>query len=286
MRPLLQVPRRELHQFAKAAGVSALTDPMNLDPRFDRAYMRSQLWPGIEARWPGAAIALSRAARHLAEAQELLDQLAARAVDNLRDGATLSVTGLRTLSPPEQRNVLRHWIEGNAVTLPSTARLAEALRQVVAADADHLPAVVWAEHALRRYRNRLFLTPALPPAVSAQCEWAIAAQATLDLGAGLGTLQWSPRSGGLDAARVPGTLVVRRRRGGETIKPQRRGRTQSLQHLCQAAGVLPWMRDALPLVYAGNDLIAVGDLWQDARWCVPPGEAGVGCVWHDSPGLT
>ena len=53
-------------------------------------------------------------------------------------------------------------------------------------------------------------------------------------------------------------LVVRRRRGGERLRPQRRARTMTLQHLCQSLGVLPWMRDALPLLYAGEDLIAVG----------------------------
>jgi hypothetical protein len=43
------------------------------------------------------------------------------------------------------------------------------------------------------------------------------------------------------------------------------------------------MRDALPLVFAGDDLIAVGDLWQDARWCVAEGAPGLGCDWQDAP---
>jgi tRNA(Ile)-lysidine synthase len=96
-------------------------------------------------------------------------------------------------------------------------------------------------------------------------------------------LQWSPRRGGLDPARLPDTLEVRRRRGGEALRPQPRARTQSVQHLCQSRGVLPWMRNALPMVYAGNDLIAVGDLWQDARWCVAPGLAGFCCEWLNAP---
>ncbi len=115
------------------------------------------------------------------------------------------------------------------------------------------------------------------------CEWPVADASNLDLGAELGVLQWSPQQGGLDPARLPDTLTVRRRRGGETLRVHRRGRTQSLQHLCQSLGVLPWMRDALPLVYAGHDLIAVGDLWQDARWCVAAGAQGFGCSWRGAP---
>jgi hypothetical protein len=39
----------------------------------------------------------------------------------------------------------------------------------------------------------------------------------------------------------------------------------------------------LPMVYAGKELIAVGDLWQDARWCVPAPAPGFACRWMDAP---
>lgn len=285
LRPLLDVARRELREFAAEAGVIAVPDPMNLDMRFDRVYLREQLWPLMEARWPGAAIALSRTARHVADAQELLDRSAALAVQKLRDGTTLSVTGLRGLTASDQRNALRYWIAGNAVAPPPTARLNEALRQIIAADADHLPAVIWGEHALRRYRDRLFLTMATPPRLGGIHQWAVGSGAVLELGRELGTLQWVPQVGGLDAERLPPSLCVRPRRGGETLKAQRRASTHSVQNLCQSWGVLPWMRDALQLLYAGNDLIAVGDLWQDVRWCVAEGAPGFGCVWKDAPAL-
>ena len=85
---------------------------------------------------------------------------------------------------------------------------------------------------------------------------------------------------------MPPALSVRQRRGGEVLKPSRGAKTQTVQHLCQSHGVLPWMRGALPMLFAGVALVAVGDLWQDARWCVAPGEPGVGCAWDDVPGLT
>ena len=283
LRPLLHFAKRDLRRFGAGAGVTAVHDPMNDDTRFDRAYLRRHLWPVIEARWPGAAIAVSRTAGHVAEAQGLLDGAAAQKVDLLRDGDALSVAGLRALSAAEQVNTLRYWIAAQAAPPPSTARLNEAVRQIIAADADHQPAVIWGDHALRRYRNRLFLTPASPPSVKEHCEWSVADGSCLDLGGELGVLQWSRQHGGLDAARLPDTLNVRRRRGGETLKVHRHGRTQSLQHLCQSLGVLPWMRDALPLLYAGHDLVAVGDLWQDARWCVASGAPGVGCAWRGAP---
>jgi tRNA(Ile)-lysidine synthase len=286
LRPLLDVTRPALREFGAARGVVGIEDPMNRDPRFDRSYLRHEVWPSIERRWPGAAGALARSAQHLAQGQVFLDAAAARSVDRLRDGDALSVSGLRALPPREQVNVLRHWIASVSIVPPSTARLAEAMRQIFTANADHLPAVIWGEHALRRYQERLFVTPAAPPALPEEdLAWRLTPGARLDLGARLGVLHWAHQPGGLDAARLPGALAVRRRRGGETLKPGARARTQTVQHLCQAMGVLPWMRDALPMIYAGDALVAVGDLWQDARFSVPAGARGLACVWENAPNL-
>ncbi|MDB6084182.1 MAG: tRNA(Ile)-lysidine synthase [Gammaproteobacteria bacterium] len=286
LRPLLAVTQQELRRYGERAGVPGVPpDPMNLDLRFDRVYLREQVWPLIESRWPGAAVALSRTACHVADAQALLDRSAVLALPKLADGDTLSVTGLRALTAAEQRNAVRYWIASRDVAPPSSARLNEALRQIMAADADHIPAVPWGLHALRRYRDRLFLTAAAPPCVGEPRMWAVAPGKDLDLGRALGALQWAPQIGGLDPDRLPSAVCVRQRRGGETLKAHRRARTQSVQHLCQAAGVVPWMRDALPLLYAGDALVAVGDLWQDARWCVAEGAPGLGCVWKDAPAL-
>ncbi len=287
LRPLLDVPRPELRAFGAAVGIEAarytVSDPMNLDPRFDRVYLREQLWPAIERRWPGAAAALSRTARHVADAQAVLEDSAGVLLPRLRDGDALSVVGLRALAATHRRNALRCWIACRAVTPPSTARLEEAVRQIIDAQPDRHPTVIWGGHALRRYRDRLILTAATLPRVGDSREWPVDSAARLELGQGLGTLSWSPCQGGLDSARLPRVLHVRRRRGGEALKPRAHARTQSVQHLCQSLGVLPWMRDALPFLYAGESLIAIGDLWRDARWCVDANAPGLACVWENAP---
>jgi hypothetical protein len=80
-----------------------------------------------------------------------LDEAAAVDVSRLRDGDALSVPGLRALSQPQRINALRHWLFSAQVVPPPTHRLAEALRQMFEAEADHLPAIVWGEFALRPY---------------------------------------------------------------------------------------------------------------------------------------
>src|SRR6202046_236633 len=166
LRPVLDVPQSELLAFGARAG-GGVTDPMNEDLRFDRGYLRRQVWPLIKARWPGAGTALSRTARHVAEAQDLLERTAAIDVGRLRDGDALSVPGLRALGSQERINALRLWLRDAGVEPPSEARLTEALRQIFEAEADHLPAIVWGRCALRRYRHRVFLTEADPPRLGA-----------------------------------------------------------------------------------------------------------------------
>jgi hypothetical protein len=46
------------------------------------------------------------------------------------------------------------------------------------------------------------------------------------------------------------------------------------------------MRDALPLVFVGDELIAVGDLWLDARWCAPADATGLTVAWNNAPLVT
>jgi tRNA(Ile)-lysidine synthase len=283
LRPLLEVSQRELLAFGAAVTGAVVPDPMNEDLRFDRSYLRRQVWPLIETRWPGSACVLSRTARHLALAQELLDRRAEEDVARLRDGEALSVPGLRALRPQERIHAVRFWLCEAGVEPPSTARLTEALRQIFDAKADHLPTIAWGHCALRRYRDRVFLTQAEPPRLEGTQHWSVRPGARVDLGANLGQLRWVAHVGGIDAQRLPETLTVRRRGGGESLKPAAHASTASVQHLCQAQGVLPWMRDALPLVFAGDTLIAVADLWLDARWCVPPLEPGFAIIWEQAP---
>jgi tRNA(Ile)-lysidine synthase len=283
VRPLLDVAHSELKQFGAHLQRFGSIDPMNEDLRFDRVYLRTAIWPLIEKRWPGAAIALSRSARHMAEAQELLDISACAEVERVRDGDALLIPALRALPPLKRSNAVRLWLSQAGREAPSTARLVEALRQVFDAEADHQPAVVWGENALRRYRQRLFATDADPPRLHDAKTWAGALGSSIELGPRLGNLTWIAQIGGLAAERLPAALIVRRRDGGETLKPALCARTQTVQHLCQSLGVLPWMRDALPMVFAGDELIAVGDLWLDARWCAAAGAPGLGVAWNNAP---
>ena len=60
-------------------------------------------------------------------------------------------------------------------------------------------------------------------------------------------------------------MVVRYRRGGEKLY-RAAGFHQPLKQWLQDRAVPPLLRDRLPLVFSGDDLVAIADIWIDARY--------------------
>jgi tRNA(Ile)-lysidine synthase len=92
LRPLLGWRRAELHAIVAAAGIEAVDDPTNRDPRFDRSRVRALL---ATSGWADP-LRLAASASHLADAEEALrfstEALAEARIGN--DGQTIDATGL------------------------------------------------------------------------------------------------------------------------------------------------------------------------------------------------
>ena len=91
----------------------------------------------------------------------------------------------------------------------------------------------------------------------------------------------SCKGAGIDAARFKAQPVtIRSRQGGERMRlaPNRPSRT--LKNLFQEAGIPPWERDRLPLVYCGADLVWVPGLGVAADYRAARGKAGVMPEWN------
>ena len=75
-------------------------------------------------------------------------------------------------------------------------------------------------------------------------------------------------------------LELRYRHGGEKFRPIGQSHTRKLKKLLQEAGIVPWMRDRIPLLYSGGELVAVADLWLAADAASQPGTA---VHWENRP---
>lgn len=127
-RPLLELPGATLRAYVASRAIAHVNDPTNTDERYTRNRIRAALAPAWERCFPGYRPMLLRSARHAAQAQQLLDDLAR--IDLERVGLPPVIAELQTLSRERQANVVRHWLRTSAGVAPSAAQLDELLDQV------------------------------------------------------------------------------------------------------------------------------------------------------------
>lgn len=167
LRPWLGQDRATILEAAdavrQASGWQAVQDPTNADPRYTRAAVRELLAPVLDGRWPGWRAIVARHAAHMAEAVQILDEVAREDFARLEpsaDGVSFSLKAWRELSPARQAQVLRFWLHLNGARMPTDARLRDLLRQLRELHSlghDRQLRVVQAGHVVRCHRGRVWV---------------------------------------------------------------------------------------------------------------------------------
>jgi tRNA(Ile)-lysidine synthase len=127
-RPLLGLTAQSLRDWLLAEGQAFVDDPTNSDPRYTRNRIRAVLSPAWQSCFPGYREALARSARHAAQAQALLEEVAGQ--DLTATGEPPNIPTLQELSRARQANALRLWLKRCAGNAPSEAQLDELLDQI------------------------------------------------------------------------------------------------------------------------------------------------------------
>ncbi|MEM1173483.1 MAG: tRNA lysidine(34) synthetase TilS [Pseudomonadota bacterium] len=277
MRPLLDVPRSALRAYADAEQLLWIDDPGNAETAFDRNFLRHEVIPLLQTRWSNTSGGLARSAALMAEASTLQDDLAAVDLGDTNPGR-LPVDRLTALGDVRARNLIRYAVRQQRLPPPPATALGRILTELLPARDDAQPLVAWSGAEARRYRNELFLSAAMTQQRPAGGE--LAPGGVLDLGV-LGQLRAerdAPTGVSPDLADTG--FRVDFRVGGEELQPDDADHQRPLKKLLQEAGVLPWMRRNIPLLYCGEQLVAVGDLWIERSAVAEP---GVAIHWENRP---
>ena len=276
LRPLLDVPRRTIVDYAVLHGLKWVEDESNADIAFDRNYLRHEVLPLLEQRFPAYRETFSRASRNLAECALLLDDLArldhAAAVVEGR----LRVDALRKLSGPRARNLMRHYLAGAGVPMPSAGRLENMLQQLRGSRDDAQVRICLGGVLVRRYRGDVYIEKkTLTPQSNLAVTWV--SQKEIDLPGSGGRLLFEHVTGrGLSLARLTAEPVtIRLRQGGEHLRPDCRRPNRSLKNLLQEGGVPSWQRQSLPLLFSGETLVFVPGIGAACEYQAKEGEPGL-----------
>jgi tRNA(Ile)-lysidine synthase len=279
LRPLLEVTRDEIEGYAKTRKLEWIEDDSNADSRYERNFLRNELLPRLEARFPAYRETLSRASRNLADYSELAEELAALDAHAFDDGV-IPVESLRGLSDARALNVLRRLFATRGLPMPNRTRLEEALRQCRAAGADSEVHVSFGSHGLRCFRGQVGIVEesgAMP--VDWNTQWD--GRRELLLPAGLGVLRARAALGEGIAARhfARQGATLRGRTGGERMRPAEDRPRRTLKNLLQETAVPPWERERMPLLFIGDALAWVPGIGVAAEFRAASGEQGIVPEW-------
>lgn len=265
-RPLLGLSRAALEQYAAANALRWVEDESNQDTRYARNFLRQEIFPRLKMQWPAVAQTLAATARRLQEADTLLDELAMEMAQTCIDEKQrLRIPAWAALNPARQRLLLRYWLRQQGLPIPDAEMLEKIGSEVIAARADARPLLTWAGCEIRRYREHVYaMLPLRPAHRQWQCDWDGVSPLALPDGRALLA----------EMAAAKETLpvfLVRYRQGGERFRVDGQPAPRELKSLLQEAGIPPWERECLPLVFAGDELVAVAGLALDSVCAVSMG---------------
>ena len=164
IRPLLNIAKGEVFDYAFKRSIDWVEDESNQNNQFARNYLRNDIVPMLEKRWPSAALTLSRSARLCAESAELLDEYAESLLqpcmvlaltEESGEFDKLLISELKKLSLKQQKLVLRYYLSKNKFALPSEVKLETLIDNIFYARPDRHPRVTWADIEVSRQKDYL-----------------------------------------------------------------------------------------------------------------------------------
>ena len=265
-RPFLNMRRQDLEAYAKEHRLTWIEDPSNQDESYRRNAIRKTILPTLEKHQAGATENLARSAKHLAQAQELLNQLADIDLGLIDTKDGLSKTNLIRLyktSEPRASNALRRWLNKNQLAYPSEERLTAWWLELQQTRADSQLQWEHDEHVIRLWRGTLSIHHKQQVNTSKQNtepqgEWIFKQLPSNSKLPGIAKQRFNE-------AKTKGLINTMARQGGEKFKVDLKRPRKSLKNLFQEANIPPWQRD-IPLLYIGDELVAVAGIGISADW--------------------
>lgn len=248
LRPLLAYRRQQLEAYAARYQLRWVEDDSNQQQIYDRNFLRLEVLPLLEQRWPHFTATAARSAELCAEQERLLDELLKETLDQLiTPQNSLPVAPLAAMSPLRRQALLRRWLARCGAPMPSRTVLDKLWQEVALSREDANPRIVLGNGELRRYNQQLWWVRVVTSQRQQQISWPDLAQ-PLSLPGGLGQLQSASQGIRLPLPRPEEQVSVRFTVSGPLhILGRERGR--SLKKIWQELGVPPWQRDTTPILF-------------------------------------
>lgn len=267
IRPLLNVRRETIEQYADAIGLDWVEDESNQDTRYERNFLRQQVLPTIMARWPSFASAVQRSASLCADQEALLDELLTPVLQSLRqpDGS-VSIPLLSQQSELARVRLLRMWLASLRQPMPTRQQVTLIWHQVAMAQRDANPILQLASGQIRRFNQRLYFVSEHADLSHWQAPIEVGTSVSLPDDLGTLALTLCPGKGRIALPDERGPLWVSFNPEGLSAHPAERGHSRKLKKLFQEYQVPSWLRRRTPILMHRDQVVAVADLFIDRQF--------------------
>lgn len=271
LRPLLACSRMSLESYGSEAEVKKIDDPSNADTRYDRNFLRHEVIPLLKRRWPKILERWQQNADLVSESncllEEYLDSDLSRCVG---EQGELSIDKLFVFDELKRFALLRHWVFRMLKVRVNKTQLITMIADVILARRDADPRYTIANASLRRFKQHLYL---VPDHYHVSSDARLSDPGEIDLGDG--RLSIVPDSSGLVALSG---LEVKRRQGGERCRPHGRKHSVTVKRLLHEASIPSWQKESWPMLYYGDELVAVPGICVCEGWYAE--NSGFSVLWR------
>jgi len=260
IRPLLNISRDLLLTFAQTHHLDWIDDPSNQDLKFTRNLVRHKIIPKLEFFFPKTQESLVRASKNAADAQILLDELAAQDLQNHTSNQwnwlnlpSLDVQKLQQLSYLRQQNLLRYFLR--RFTLMPDSKHWHGFKCLLNAKEDARP--IWQLHEgkMLRANGKIWYLPNNWQDFQPQIQnWQNPQQPLSLIDNGIVEIN--------DQLLIGDNYQIRYRIGGEKVD------SKSLKKLLNEHKIPHFVRFRIPLLYVDDKLVACANIHTGFSWNV------------------
>lgn len=247
IRPLLTASKDDILRYAHHQQLEWVDDESNLDEAFTRNFLRQSVVPVLKRRFAQMERNIASSAQRVAVDYLMLSQFANQQLTQWCDAfGGLKLSYLADKNLDERLFWWRYFLDSHGVSLPH-AQL-ESIEAMFSSAEDKQPACILTNLRLQRHQNTVYVLPI-------EQEVAVG---VLTVGESM------VRPFDEVCVHATGCELKPRPQGIDLLMPN--GKTRKLKKWLNDQQVPSWWREHLPYIYQGNELIAIGTLWQHPEY--------------------
>ncbi|WP_164731828.1 tRNA lysidine(34) synthetase TilS [Rheinheimera mangrovi] len=252
-RPLLDFSREQLEAFAQQQQLQWIEDESNNDSRFDRNFLRLQVIPLLQQRWPAFRQNALRSVAHIQQQQQFVEKQLDQLLPTVMHGAELDLKLLTAQDLTTQKLLVRRWLALTGLN-PSTDWLERFFSELIGAKADAQPLLELDVYQIRRFANKAYITQVTEVP---QAGVLLELKAGQQLNTVVGQFLLNSEGKGTALLLIDEPLYLVFGLFSLPFKPAGERQSKELKQWLKLWAIPPWQRLQLPVLVQNNQVVAV-----------------------------